>query len=195
MALLDKNCEQHSDQELVRLTLSDQNYFLCLVKRYKSPLLRYVRRISNLNPDDSEDVLQDVFLKIYKNLNGYDPDFKFSSWVYSITRHQVINNYRRHKKFDNHYALEVEDDTLSKIASELDLSQELDNKFLKQMVSQVLARLDSKYRDILVLKFLEEKNYKEISEIIHKPLGTVASLMNRAKKEFKKQASEELFKD
>jgi len=57
-----------------------------------------------------------------------------------------------------------------------------------------LNSLPEKYRDILVLKFLEEKNYQEISDIIKKPVGTVGSMMNKAKKEFKKELEKQQIK-
>ena len=57
----------------------------------------------------------------------------------------------------------------------------------QELVAKALSQLDDKYREVLVLKFLEQKDYKEISDILQKPMGTIATLINRAKQHFKKQ--------
>jgi len=68
------------------------------------------------------------------------------------------------------------------------LAGELDYKFLKENIDKVLKRLDNKYREVLVLKYLEGKDYKEIADILKKPLGTVATLLKRGRNNFWEQA-------
>ena len=65
-------------------------------------------------------------------------------------------------------------------------------KLLKGHIGEVLSQMDEKFREVLVLRFLEEKDYKEISDILKKPMGTVATLLNRAKKVFKKELDQYL---
>jgi len=74
-----------NDAELVALTLENQSYFIHIVNRYRAKLASYLRRISGLGPEDLEDVLQEVFIKIYLNLNDFDQDLKFSTWNQSST--------------------------------------------------------------------------------------------------------------
>ncbi len=88
-ALADK-----TDIELVRLTLTNQENFLYLVNRYDKKLLKFIQRISGLRLEDAEDLLQEVFIKVYQNLNDFDQDLKFSSWIYRIARNQAICYYR-----------------------------------------------------------------------------------------------------
>jgi RNA polymerase sigma-70 factor (ECF subfamily) len=183
--------EDKSDEEIVRLTLLDQEYFLHIIKRYKDKLFRYVMRISNLDEEGVEDVLQDVFLKVYQNLNDFDDSLKFSSWIYRITHNQVISNFRKLKARPQKAGFDLDDDLVKNLASELDLIKEFDAKLLEQQIASVLERLDTKYKEVLVLKFLEEKSYNEISDIIRKPVGTVGSLINRAKKDFGKEYEKE----
>ena len=64
----DQEISKKTDEELIVLTLKDQNCFLYLVRRYEQKLFRYISRISNLDKDDAEDVLQDIFIKVYKNI-------------------------------------------------------------------------------------------------------------------------------
>jgi RNA polymerase sigma-70 factor, ECF subfamily len=176
-----------SDTELVKLSLEDQNNFLYLVDRYKSKLLNYIRRLTNVNDDDAEDILQDVFIKVYLNLNDFNADLKFSSWIYRITHNQVISSHRKLKARPEGYAVDIEDKAALNLAADIDIEAGADLAIMKKSISRVLNGLDQKYRDILVLKFLEERNYQEISDIIRKPAGTVASMINKAKNEFKKE--------
>lgn len=173
-----------TDEELVQLILENQSYFSFLMERYEKRLLAYILRISNVSHQEAEDVLQDVFIKVYQNLNDFDLDLKFSSWIYRITHNQVISNYRKRRSRDKDLAIDIDDAELENFASDLDIIRDIDEKFLRQNIFKILDNLDIKYREVLVLKFLEEKNYREISDIIKKPMGTVATLINRAKKAF-----------
>ena len=175
-----------TDEELVVLTLKDQDNFLYLVRRYEPRLFRYVSRISNVSRDETEDILQDVFIKVYKNLNGFDPELKFSSWIYRITHNEVISNYRKYKNKVKIMSFDKDTEFVKSLADEFDIEQDLNLVELKDKVLNILNKMSIKYRDVLVLRFLEGKSYREISDILKKPEGTVATLINRAKKEFLK---------
>ena len=177
--------EDKTDKEIVKLSLENQEYFLHIIKRYKLKLYRYVLRISNIDPEEAEDILQEVFMKVYQNLNDFDDSLKFSSWIYRITHNQVISNFRKITARPQKAGFDIDDDIIKNIASEFNLVENLDAKILQTSMAEVIENMDAKYREVLVLKFLEEKSYNEISDIIKKPTGTVGSLMNRAKKEFK----------
>jgi len=176
---------QLSDTELVKLTLANQDNFVYLVDRYKGKLSSYVKRLTNANNEDAEDILQEVFIKVYLNLNDFNKDLKFSSWIYRITHNQVISGHRKLKARPEGYAVNLDDQLAKNLATEIDMKGQVDYKILQSTINLVLDKLDPRYREVLVLKFLEEKSYQEISDILKKPLGTVASLMNKAKQEFK----------
>ena len=175
-----------TDEELVKLTLKDQDFFLYLIKRYETKLLKYILKISNLDVDSSEDILQDVFIRVYRNLNDFDQKLKFSSWIYRITHNQVISNFRKIKARPQNIlsGSEIQKQELENLISDLDIEKEIDQDFLRKNIFKILNNIDYKYKEILILKFLEEKNYKEISDILKKPMGTIATLINRAKKSF-----------
>ncbi len=180
-----EKCHKMTDGELVKLTLKNQEYFRCIIERYDDKLLRYILRISSMSREDAEDVLQDVFISVYKNLNGFDRDLKFSSWIYRITYNKVVSTWRKSKNapivFKNEDSLEL----FKNIASEENILLELNNQDVQKEVKQILARIKKEYAEVLVLKFLEDKSYIEISDILKKPMGTVATLISRAKKQFK----------
>jgi len=193
--MLDKeNCGEKTDEELVALTLKNQDFFSCIVERYEAKLTRYIRRISAATQEDAEDLLQEIFVKVYRNLYGFDPSLKFSLWIYRIAHNQVISQWRKTKSRPQVLKFEADEDFLKFIAADEDLAGNIERKFTGEEVRDVISRLDGKYKEVLVLKFLEEKDYKEISDILRKPLGTVATLINRAKKQFAKVVKEKEIK-
>ena len=132
-----------------------------------------------------EDLLQEIFLKIYLNLNDFDSSLKFSSWAYAIAHNQIISNYRKLRVRPEGHQVGIDSEAARRLASGFDIAAGVDSAYLAEKVQKILDRLPAKYREVLVLKFLEEKNYQEISDIIKKPVGTVGSMLNQAKKEFK----------
>jgi RNA polymerase sigma-70 factor (ECF subfamily) len=177
-----------SDAKLVVLALKKQDAFEELVSRYEKRLFRYIRRFAGLSDQCAEDILQEVFIKIYRNLNNFDPDLKFSSWAYRITHNETINHIRKNKH--NHtIALETDDEDAANLidflSSEDDIPKEISKKELQKEVREILDRLSPDYKDVLILRFLEDLEYSEISDILKKPMGTVATLINRAKAQFK----------
>jgi RNA polymerase sigma-70 factor (ECF subfamily) len=188
------NFDKLSDEEIVQLTLENQDSFLYLVTRYKTKLFNFIRRITNVRDEDIEDLLQEIFLKVYLNLNDFDKDQKFSSWIYAITRNQVISGHRKLQARAEGHSIGLDDKTAEKIISGFDIQENLDSILTKEKITKVLDNLDKKHKEILILRFLEEKNYQEISDIIKKPMGTVGSIMNKAKKEFEMELKKQNIK-
>jgi len=176
-----------TDEELVAMTLENPDAYSFLVERYEEKLLRYVMRISAGTREDAEDLLQDVFLSAYKNLNDFDQELKFSSWIYRIAHNKVISHFRKVTARPKTTTYEGDSQLLNILASDEDMQRDLEKKYTVDEVKDILETLDERYREVLVLKFLEEKDYKEISDILEKPMGTVATLINRAKKQFKEK--------
>lgn len=185
-------CGGKTDEELVSLTLGNPDYFVCLMKNYEAALLRFIHRISGVRHEDAEDMLQEVYIKVYKNLRDFDIELKFSSWIYRITRNHVISESRKRKLRAEQILSEDED--WQHFISELRSDKLTEEKLNRNLINRVLVELDNKYREVLILNFLEEKSYKEISDIIKKPMGTVATLLNRAKKKFKKEMDKQNIK-
>lgn len=180
-----------TDVELVSLTLQSPDNFEVLVERYEKKLLRYVRRFSGLDLESAEDALQEAFIKIYSNLNGYDQNLSFSSWAYRITHNETISYLRKHSKIKT---IAIESDSedeaslIEILKSEEDIEMDYSKKELGEKVRKAINDLPEKYRDVLILKYLQDLDYKDISDILKIPMGTVATLVNRAKKKFKEIA-------
>jgi RNA polymerase sigma-70 factor (ECF subfamily) len=181
------DAQTKTDAELVALTLENQSFFRFLIERYQEKLSRYIRRISSSSLEEAEDIIQEVFIKVYHNLRDYDPEQKFSSWIYRIAHNQTISEFRKKKSRPQGIDLpddEDERDLFDRIASNDNIEKEVDIRVTHEIVEEVLKDMDEKYREVLILKYLEERDYQEIAYIMHKPMGTVATLLNRAKKKF-----------
>ncbi|MFH0833824.1 MAG: sigma-70 family RNA polymerase sigma factor [Patescibacteria group bacterium] len=177
------------DVELVERALVDPDAYAAIVERYEAPLLRYLLRISNISRADGEDLLQNVFLKAYQNLRGFDPDLKFSSWIYRIAHNEAVSAWRKKSARADELNLETAE-AAQLLKSTLDIPTEADQKILVKFVRSILAKIPDKYREVLILRFLEDKDYSEISDILRKPMGSVATLVSRAKAAFELAARE-----
>ena len=182
--MIDQNCQNQDDNQLVALSLNDSQYFYCLMKRYEDKLTNYVRRISYLADDDIADIVQESFIKAYEHLNDCDCDLKFSSWLYRIVHNQTINFMKKHKqsiKMD----LENDEEFVDWLVADTNIENETIRQHFNENIQSILQKLRPDYKEVLVLRFFEDKDYTEISDILRKPMGTVATLLSRAKIQFK----------
>lgn len=179
-----EDCSNMTDNELVKLSLDNPDHFLCLTKRYESKLLRYIMRISKFSHEDAEDVLQDVFIKTYYNLNEFNSELKFSSWIYRIAHNQTISEIR---KKVSRPSVPFKKEDIDRFEDAFDMVKEIDNSFDREVIDKVLSHLDEKYSEVLILRFLDEKDYIEISDILKKPVSTVGNLIARGKVIFEKE--------
>lgn len=178
--------KKKSDANLVELTLQDHQNYKFIVKRYEKKLLYYVKHLIFINEEDAQDIIQETFIKGYRNLNGYDPKYKFSSWIFRIAHNEAISFLRKNKYRKREVVSTPENDIFDMIASDLDLEKEYMNKYERKEISSALSKLDPRSREVMILKFIEEMDYNEISDILHIPSGTIGSLISRAKSKLKK---------
>lgn len=172
-----------SDQDVVHRTLKDRHMFRILVQRYQDALLRYIRRIGCTDPEAAKDILQESFIKAYLNLNDYDATFSFSTWIYRITHNETMSHFRKQRNRPQAVADESSLYLFETIPDELDIAGETDLKMRGQAVSAALSKLKPQYREVLVLRFFEDKSYDEIGDILQIPHGTVATYIARGKKD------------
>ncbi len=187
-----EDLEKKTDQQLVELAKKDPEMFGALMDRYQKPLFFYIKRISQLSNDDVEDLLQDIFVKIYLNINGYNCQMKFSSWAYRISHNHVVDNFRKIAARPK-IALNEDDSWLKIIRSDVDLEKDLANKQDMGAIRDIIEKMPLKYREVLILRFIEDKDYEEIMDILQKPKGTVATLIARGKKMIQKEAKKKGF--
>jgi RNA polymerase sigma-70 factor (ECF subfamily) len=175
--------EQPTDEQLAgKVQEGDTQAFNILLGRYRQKLLRYGNKFL-LQPGDIEDVTQDIFLKAYQNIKSFDVSRKFSPWIYRIAHNEFINLGKKRKgepldffDFDTFFPHPQSPDTSEK---------DLDEKHTRAVLGQFLDRLSAKYREPLVLYYIEGLDYRDIAEVLRIPVGAVGVRLNRAKKKLK----------
>ncbi len=170
------------DIELVARALKDANKFGDIVQYYEAPLGRYIRRLGCRENEDINDLLQNIFIKVYINLNDYDSSLKFSSWIYRVAHNETVSFFRKRNIRPSLITTEEGLNLLESIADTTDFLNTLNEKINADILSKALLKIEGKYRDVLVLHFFEEKDYGEISDILKIPIGTVGTFINRGKK-------------
>jgi len=176
--------QDKTDEEIVTLVQNGStDFFGELVDRYEKKLQRYARRFL-FQQDDVDDLVQEVFLKAFSNLQGFNTQLSFSSWIYRIAHNTFINKI---KKREHEPMLVFDADTIfGAIKSEEKTDTETLNDENKEFVEMSLDKLPPKYREVVVLLFFEEMSYKEISDILKIPTSTVGVRISRAKKQLRK---------
>jgi len=175
-----------SDEELVRMTLGQKNHFGDLVDRYEAKLRRYITRLGVRNSEDQEDVLQEIFLKTYRNLNGFDTSLQFSSWIYRIAHNEAISWYRKRNVRPEGHLIADSEEILGFLQAKDEIEDvKFDQTINATVVNKALFDIDDKYREVIVLRFFEHKEYEEISDILKIPVGSVGTLIHRGKKQLK----------
>ncbi len=181
--------EQHlslpsSDEEVVRTTLKDPNQYGLLMERYEAKLQRYIARLGVRVHDDQLDVLQEIFIKAYRNLNSFDSSFSFSSWIYRIAHNEAISWFRKKNVRPEGHLVGDSDELLSFLSTKEDaLDVGFDKDINAEEVGRALLLIDEKYREPIILRFFEHKEYDEISDILQIPMGSVGTLLHRGKKQ------------
>lgn len=185
-----------SDEDLVKKVVENPDHLTFLVDRYWQKLFWFVKRMSYFSSEDIEDILQEVFIKVYKNINSFDDSYKFSTWVFQITRNTTIDTIRKKSVRPQEVGFDQEDFKTIFSENGIGIEQQIVNKEKLKEAEKIIDSLPLKYREVMILKFLEEKSYGEIMDIVKKPKGTVASLLNRGKTIFLDKAkAQELILD
>lgn len=172
-----------SDEAVVLRARVDGEAFGILIERYEAPLRRYIQRLGVRNIDDQDDVLQNIFIKTYRYLNSFDTSLKFSTWIYRIAHNETMSWFRKRKVRPEGHLVAESEDVLSLLPDDImDASAATNARLERTVIEAALEELDQKYRAVITLRFFEHKEYDEISDILEIPIGSVGTLLHRAKK-------------
>lgn len=178
-------CDGFSDLEIIQKSLEEIDFFSCLFERYEEKMLRYIKRVAIVTREEAEDILQESFIKIWKNLHAFDQSLKLSSWIYRIVHNQTISSLRKKKSYGKDQQVELNESFFAEMAEGKEGLSETDLAEREALTERILSQLPLPYKEVLVLKFLENMSYEEISDVLKIPEGTVATRINRAKKGFR----------
>ncbi len=184
------------DDALVRRILAGrEDLYAAIVRRYQARIVAHVTRMIG-SREEGLDLTQEIFLKVFQALDRYNPQFKFSTWLFRIAGNASIDYLR--KKRPRTVPLEPPAQDNSRVSSpeyksgDLDPYARLRNTERGQAISRAIADLPPDFRELITLRHFNGLSYEEIAEIKEMPLGTVKNKLFRARAVLKDRLAGEL---
>ncbi|WP_248924785.1 RNA polymerase sigma factor SigW [Paenibacillus hamazuiensis] len=186
------------ETNLIKLSrLGDRNAFAELVELYQEKIQRLAYKMLH-NRLDTEDIVQETFIRVYLNLNRFDESQNFSTWIYRIGKNLCIDLLRKKKK--NVYSLDAEfteDEDANYYArlhsDEATPEHRVIEKETKAQMLKVIEKLSEKYKTIVILYYLEGLSLIEIAGKLGLPVTTVKSRLNRGREHLRKKMGHGFF--
>jgi len=176
---------KNEDLNLIERCLEgDEKAFEELLEKYRKPVYSICYRMVG-NRADSEDIAQEVFIRVFSVLDRYDPSYRFSSWIFRITSNLCIDFLRRRR--NGHFSLDQpidygESEMPRQLPSkDAGPDREVESAEMMAALEEVIGTLPDHYRAIVIFRHQEQLSYEEISEILGIPLGTVKARIHRAR--------------
>lgn len=169
--------------------LGNTQAFSQLIDKYKSMVYNLAYRMCS-NYHDSEDITQEAFVKSFQSLSHYNPAFRFSTWLYQITMNIIRDRLKKKNietiSFDNSFSDKrtMDDGLIS--GQENDPENQLNRQEDKKRIQQAIMSLPVQYREIIVLRHLQELSYHEMASILKVSTDTVKVRLYRARENLKK---------
>lgn len=185
--------KEATDQDLVtRARSGSERAYRELLERYQRPVFSLVYRMVR-DREQAEDLSQETFVKVFNHLDKYDPQYKFSSWIFKIASNLAIDSLR--KKGLDTVSLDgsrnavtneqVESTRITVESRTANPEQYVEAKELGEEIEQAIGTLRGEYRTAILLRHVEGRPYEEIAEIMGVPLGTVKTYIHRARNELR----------
>jgi len=189
-----------SDEDLMaRAALDDTRAFTELVRRYQMRVIHLVSRLLN-DREVSEDIAQEVFVRVHLHRRNYRTGSRFSTWLFTIAANLAKNEIRRRKRRRNWSSLDEMQETLKDASLQFadpkaNKESDLEREQLGGVVGQAIESLPDRYRIALMLRDLDGMAYEEIGQVLKIPGGTVRSRINRARLMLKRKLEPWLRRD
>jgi len=192
------NKKKITDEELIaQFQNGDQKAFDIIVGRYKDPLINFIYHFLG-DRIDAEDVVQETFLRVYRNKHLYRNIAKFSTWIYTIASNLAKTELRRRRRRRLLPLSQIGfDDKDFELPDEEMQTPEgiVDSEMHNQIIQHEIDALPVKFKEVVVLRDVQEFSYEEISQILGIPIGTVKSRVNRGRLRLQKKLKHLLEQD
>lgn len=179
------NLRELKDEEVVVLVQNgNKDAYGEVMSRYEAKLSRYAFRFFR-EKEDITDLVQDVFIKAYVNLQSFDSSQRFSPWIYRIAHNEFVNKIAW-KSIRNFVPLDGDEFLPLTLAAPENTMREAMKGDDKRVMEKYLNELDEKYRTPIILFYYDDLSYEEISDILEIPANTVGVRIKRGKDKLKK---------
>lgn len=172
-----------TDEELIVAFQNDNAAaFDEIVRRYRDPLFNFVARLLG-DSFFSEDVVQETFVRVYRNKHRYHQVAKFSTWIYTIASNLAKTELRR-RKVRNFFSISSkgnDERDYDIVDQDTDVERTVDGRIKSEMILAEIEKLPYHFKEAVILRDVQDLSYEEISQILKVPLGTVKSRVNRGR--------------
>ena len=184
----------YSDEDLMEFVqMGNDLAFTELVFRYNNRLQNFLFRYTQ-NHKDSEDLVQETFLRVHKSRHSYERIAKFSTWMYPIAINLAKSLYKRKKRMQliSIHKNDSDPDSFDFLLEDASILQDekLHQTLSLQKLQEAVDSLQDEFKQVVILRDIEQMSYEEISEKIGVPMGTVKSRINRGRAQISKQIKE-----
>ncbi len=152
--------------------------FRLLLKKYQQKIYWHVRRMV-IDHDDADDVVQDIFVKVWKNLGNFREDSQLYTWLYRIATNECITFLNKNKQKQN---VSLDDDTTAYLAETLADGNYFNGDKAQMKLQQALLTLPEKQKLVFNMKYFEDMKYEEISEVLGTSVGALKASYHLAVK-------------
>lgn len=181
--------ERNDEEVVVQVQKGDIESFRILVERYEPKMTRYAKRFF-FDGDEGKDLVQEVFIKAYVNIQSFDASRRFSPWIYRIAHNEFVNNIKKRQKERENVSIFDFDVLFPHLVAKEAADDGFNKAEVKGMLDRSLNKLNAKYREPLVLYYFEDMDYREIADILHIPISTVGVRLQRGRAMLKKIVKE-----
>jgi RNA polymerase sigma-70 factor, ECF subfamily len=178
-----------TDEDLIlAFQQGDEKSFDEIVRRYRDPLFNFVVRLLG-DSFFSEDIVQETFLRVYRNKHRYHQVAKFSTWIYTIASNLAKTELRR-RKVRNFFSISSkgeDEKDYDLIDQDTDIERDVDGVLKHEFILKEINALPFHFKEAVLLRDIQDLSYEEISQILDVPLGTVKSRVNRGRSRLQKR--------
>ncbi|WP_252504669.1 RNA polymerase sigma factor [Sporosarcina sp. Marseille-Q4943] len=166
---------EHEQLWIQQVLAGDKQAYAHIINNYKNQLYATILRMTK-NPQDAQDLVQDAFIKVYRNLDKYDASGSFSGWLYRVAINHCMDEFRKKRNKTIH--VEIDE---TKVVNREHPEVVFLKKEKSRQLERLIATLPEDERLIILLRYVNEISYEEIGEVMDVPLSTVRNKLHRAK--------------
>jgi len=171
--------EQNEQELIARIVDGDEEAYATLIDRYKQGLYRHCFRFTR-DENEAEDIAHEAFIQAFVHLDRYNPQFRFSTWLYKIATNLALSHLRKR------HTIQLDEDELDRIVSNLPGASDL---ALYRELREAVDALPLNYRTVVSMHYWQGKSYSEIALSMGTSVGSIKGWMSRAKKQLKEVLS------
>lgn len=177
------------EEEILRLyknAATRETAFRHMLKTYQERIYWHVRKIV-IHHEDADDVTQETFIKIYKNLDGFNQTSKLYTWMYRIATNEALTHLKKNKK---HQGIDI-DDVYSHLSQAITESKDVSGEEIELKLQKAILKLPHKQRLVFNMKYFDHLKYEEMAEITETSVGSLKASYHLAVKKIERELTED----